>query len=70
MEEAQLTFFEALKLVADGKKITRLEWDDKHDYGFLRDGLLQLHKNGESDEVFHPWLINDGDLYGEDWIIV
>ena len=70
MEDTQLDFFEALKMVADGKKMTRVEWNDKQLYGYLKDGFLQLDKNGEKDDVFHVWAIKDGDLYGEDWIIL
>ncbi len=69
-EEKKLSFFEALKAVKEGKKITKLEWNDKQVYGFLynnNNNILCLHqKNGE----INSWILNDGDLLGNDWIIL
>jgi hypothetical protein len=62
-----LTFFEALKQVADGKKITKLEWNDKDIYGELVDGKVTIHLK---DGLSHPWTISDGDLNGSDWIVI
>lgn len=60
-------FSGALKLMLDGKKVTRLQWSDNRVYCLLQDGILQLHKAGEAPDVLHPWIINDGDLLGTDW---
>jgi len=65
-----MTFEEALQLVKVGKKITKLEWNDKRSYCLLADGILQLHKSGEAADILHPWIINDGDLAGTDWVEV
>ena len=65
-----MSFFDALRLIPDGKRITKLEWSDKRTYGLLKDGLLQVHKAGEAEETTHPWIINDGDLIGTDFIVV
>lgn len=65
-----MSFFDALKLISDGKRVTKLEWNDKRTYGLLKGGLLQLHKAGEAEETTHPWIINDGDLIGSDFIVV
>jgi len=65
-----LDFYEALKAVAEGRRITKLEWNDKRSYGFMRAGLLELHKAGETDDKFHAWILNDGDLGGLDWIVL
>jgi len=70
MSENVLNFYDALRATVDGKRITKLEWDDVRDYGLLKDGILQIHKAGEAEETLHPWIINDGDLAGEDWIIL
>ena len=59
-----------VKEILSGKRVTKLEWDDKRSYGVLQGGLLQLHKAGESKEELHPWIINDGDLGGTDWIVI
>jgi len=70
ISQTEMTFYEALKLIADGKRITKLEWDDKRTYGLLKEGMLQIHKSGEAEEKTHPWIINDGDINGEDFIIL
>ena len=65
-----MTFSDAILMVVTGKRITRLEWDDKRFYALLKDGLLQLHKAGEPNDTLHPWIINDGDLLGVDWLVI
>lgn len=66
-EEKPMTFIDAVKCVSEVVKIHKLEWQDKEYYGVLRDGKLQLHK---PDGKFYDWIIGDGDLYGEDWIVL
>lgn len=61
-----LTFFDALKEVAEGKRITKLEWADKNTYGILTDGHLKIMLN----DGLKDWIISDGDLNGTDWIIL
>lgn len=58
---------DALKEVIVGKKITRLEWNDKKYYGVLEEGFLVLHKPGGK---IYQWIISDGDLIGEDYIVI
>jgi hypothetical protein len=65
-----LTFYQAIEQIIVGKTVTRLEWGDRRHYCLLKDGLLSLHKAGEADNVIHPWLVNDGDILGRDWIVV
>lgn len=61
-----LSFFDALKELAGGKRITKLEWADKNSYGILTDGRLRIMlKDG-----LHDWIVSDGDLNGVDWIIL
>lgn len=59
-------FFAALKAVHEGDMITKLEWGSSEIYGLLRYGQLQFKKDGK----FHQWIISDGDLAGEDWVII
>ena len=66
----EIDFFAALKKIADGARITKLEWDDKRTYGFIKDGLLCIHKAGEAEGIDRPWILNDGDLAGDDWIVL
>ncbi len=63
----KMNFSTAIREVIDGKKITRLEWKDKNIYGFLKDGYLSLHK---IDDKIYQWVVSDGDLLGNDWIVV
>lgn len=62
--------FEALRAAMDGKRITKLEWHDRDTYGLLKDGLLSLHRGGEPEDMYHAWIVSDGDLLGMDWVIL
>jgi hypothetical protein len=61
----------ALKLVIEGKRIAKQEWKNA-DYCLLKDGWLKIFHKKEGDKLpnFHTWIINDGDLLGEDWIVL
>lgn len=65
--EPTLNFSQAIAKVLDGKKIHKLEWKDKGFYGFLNGERLQLHKPDGKD---YDWIISQGDLGGDDWIIL
>lgn len=67
---SEMDFSLAIDAVLDGKRVTRTEWKDIRHYGLLKDGILQLHKAGEAEDVIHPWILNDGDLMGIDWIVL
>ena len=62
-----LDFPTAIQAVTEGKKTTKLEWGNPEFYGVLKDGLLMLHK---PDGNFYQWIVSDGDLLGQDWIIL
>ena len=66
-DEKLTSFYEAVKQIVKGKKIARTSWKDKEIYGILKDSVLKLHKD---DEKFYDWIISDGDLEGEDWVII
>lgn len=65
-EPETMTFPEAMEQVIKGKKITRIEWDSREDYGLLKDGFLLIHNKKD----FHKWMITDGDLLATDWVIL
>lgn len=65
-----MDFFTALRKVADGEKITKVEWGDPKIFGVLQGGSLVLFGGIPADGKFHPWKITDGDLVGEDWKVV
>lgn len=69
IEEAiiELSFGEAMNEVLLGKKITKLEWNDKNYYGFINDTILSLHK---PDNTIHQWILSEGDISGTDYIII
>ena len=62
-----MSFGEALIGVAKGGLITKLEWGDETIYGFIDNGILKLHR---SDGTEHNWIVSDGDIVGEDFIIL
>ncbi len=62
-----LNFTDAIKKVAEGKKIHKLEWEDKEFYGFLYESQLCLHK---PDGKNYTWTISEGDLLGDDFVVV
>lgn len=63
-----MSFTDALNAIcADiSKKMTRLEWDDKDTYGLIQDTHLRIHLN----DKFHDWILSDGDLLADDWVIL
>ena len=67
--KTNLTFTEAIRELIKNKdaKIHKLEWEDKDFYGVLQDNLLRLHK---PDGKFYDWIISEGDMSGEDYIIL
>lgn len=61
----ELSFPDAIREVINGRKITRLGWNNDH-YCFLNDGFLSIYRDGKN----HQWLVNDGDMLGIDWIVL
>ena len=66
-EKGSLDFNKAIAAIIGGKKIHKLEWGDKKYYCVLKDGRLKHHK---PDGQFYDWVIQEGDLLGEDWVVV
>lgn len=64
-ESITMSFVDAIKKVTEGSQVTRVSWAGT-DYCLLKDGWLQIYTNGN----FHTWLISDGDIEGQDWIIL
>lgn len=60
-----MDFPEAIKLVIQGKKIARVSWGNP-DFGFIDKEWLSIFTKGG----FHTWLISQGDLEGQDWVLV
>ena len=66
VQNTMVDFFSALKQLAAGKRITRLEWENNMIFGVLTEGRVVIHK----EDGFHDWIISDGDLMGKDWIVL
>lgn len=64
----EMTFSEAMDEVILGKNITRLEWKDASEYGYLdhKDERLRIFTKGKH----HEWLVSKADMLAEDWIVV
>ena len=65
-ESKEMDFPDAIRELTNGKKIARLAWKPADDYALLKDGYLMIYINGK----FNKFLVNDGDLLGDDWIIL
>lgn len=62
-----LKFADALKEIVEGKKVTKLEWKDVSVYGLLKEGRLKIKLK---DNMYHDWILSDGDLTGEDYVVL
>lgn len=60
-----MSFYDALKRIREDKMVKRVSWGNK-DYCFLDNGYLSIYRNDKN----HIWQISDGDMDGNDWIIV
>lgn len=65
-EPKLLDFYEALKYVNVGKRITRKEWNNPEIYGFLQNSLVKIYQTGKIDN----WIVSVGDLTAEDWQVI
>ena len=61
-----MSFPQAMQAIRDGKSITKLEWDNPQDICQLRQEWLSIRRSGK----WHRWVINDGDVTGDDWIVI
>lgn len=62
----EMSFYDALKEVLNGKKITRLAWETNLTFGKMNNSQLEIFINGE----FHSWTIVEGDITATDWIVL
>lgn len=62
-----MKFPAAMNELIHGKKIHKLEWKDKQYFAVLKDNRVKLHK---PDGQFYDWILSDGDVLGEDWVVV
>ena len=65
-QNKEMSFAEAIEKIILGKKLTKLEWGNKETYITLYEGILKIKKS----DGFHPLLVSEGDLKGDDWMVV
>ena len=63
----EMDFPDAIRITMNGKKITRTEWGNKNIYCFLNGDILSIHM---LDGNNHKWIINEGDMTAEDWVVL
>lgn len=62
----ELSFPDALREVLNTRKITRTSWNNPNEFGLLQDSYLTIHTKGK----YHQWLVNDGDMEANDWVVI
>lgn len=65
-ESVTMSFPDAIREIVRGKKVRRISWPSEADHGMLREGWLEIFTNNR----YHIWQVSDGDMEGNDWIIV
>jgi hypothetical protein len=61
-----LDFYDALKELANGNKITRAEWPSENYAFFTPNGFLSLHYK----HADHHWIIAETDMQATDWQVI
>ena len=63
--KANMDFPDALREVIAGKKVARLEWEDKGVYFFM-DEFLSIHKADGNPQL----ILSKADLLSDDYVII
>lgn len=66
LDTTAMSFYDALKAVRSGKRVTKLEWGNPMVFLCLYQGQLCLHKD---DLLYHPLIISEQDLDGNDYVL-
>lgn len=61
-----LTFSDALREVLNGKKLTRVSWEDNEIYVFIANEFLSI-KMGDT---VHQLIVSVADMQGADWFVL
>lgn len=65
-----INFCGALSAILNGKKVTRIEWEDTQVYGFMEGETLVIHNGIKKDNQTHQWILVRGDIEAKDWMIL
>lgn len=66
-EGATYAFEEIIVPLTDGKRFTRLEWNNPEFWIQVVDNKLKIRKPGNA---YHDLIVSVGDMIAEDWIIL
>ncbi|MHC4748334.1 MAG: Thoeris anti-defense Tad2 family protein [Planctomycetota bacterium] len=61
----EMDFYKALKVVADGGKVTKVEWENKDIFLKMKNEKLMIKTD---DDMFHPLTVSSADIAGDDWV--
>lgn len=64
--KVEMPFYDAVRCMMEGAKVTRVGWENTEEYGYIKDGFVMIHTKGKD----HRWIISDGDYLSTDWIII
>ncbi len=63
--EDTMDFSEAIREIIKGEHVTKIEWNNKDTYIYLRETLRIHFSDGKDVDL----IVSDGDMLGMDWII-
>lgn len=66
LNKLEMPFNDAVRCMMEGAKVTRVEWGNTEEFGYMKDGFLLIHTKGND----HKWIISDGDYTAIDWVLV
>lgn len=55
-----------MQAIIGGAKVRRVEWSDAGEHCLLKDSFLMIHRNDQ----FHNWIVSEGDMSAQDWVII
>lgn len=61
-----LTFADAVREVLNGKRLTRIAWNDVQTFILLKGEFLTIHIGGK----YHQLIVSVGDMEGLDWYVL
>ena len=64
-----LNFYQALQEMLKGKRVTKNEWENDEEYGFMRAEILHIHRDEDGGKD-HRWVISEADIKGTDFRVL
>jgi hypothetical protein len=63
-------FFDALKEVLGGRKVTRLAWGNENIYVYMYQNILSIYGGETGDHEIHKLILHETDMVSDDWILL